>query len=411
MTEPFSRVALMRAGPGSWTTLVTVQSNDARPFQIGVPEEQLLDLPRRLAQTRWPEPATVPDWSQGVRLQDVDELCAYWRTQYDWRAAERRLNRWPQYLNDIDGLAIHYFHVPSPSPSAVPLILTHGWPGSFFEFEQAIERLADPTSSDGAEFHLVVPSLPGYGFSERPSSQGCDVHRIARAWAELMQRLGYQRFIAAGSDWGTSVSTSIALQHPDRLLGLHLIPPLVPPSLAGGEAPTARELAAAQELQERSQTESGYSAMQHTRPQTIGYSLLDSPAGLCAWIFEKLWSWSDHQGDLYEVLSRDQVLDNITLYWLTGTGASSARLYWESIGEISTWFSNSISDSIDVPTGCTVFPKEVPRPSRRLAERRFTNIVYWGEPHRGGHFGAWEQPDLFVQEARAVRRALLAADD
>jgi epoxide hydrolase len=271
--------------------------------------------------------------------------------------------------------------------------------------------LADPTSSDGAEFHLVVPSLPGYGFSERPSSQGWDVHRIARAWAELMQRLGYQRFIAAGSDWGTSVSTSLALDDPDRLLGLHLIPPLVPPLPAGRQAPTARERAAAHELQERSQSESGYSAMQGTRPQTIGYSLLDSPAGLCAWIFEKLWSWSDHQGDLYEVLSRDQVLDNITLYWLTGTGASSARLYWESIGEISTWFSHSISDSIDVPTGCTVFPREVPRPSRRLAERRFTNIVYWGEPHRGGHFGAWEQPDLFVQEARAVRRALLAADD
>jgi pimeloyl-ACP methyl ester carboxylesterase len=390
---------------------VTVQSNDVRPFQIGVPEEQLLDLRRRLAQTRWPEPATVPDWSQGVPLQDVEELCAYWRTEYDWRVAERRLNRWPQYLIDIDGLAIHYFHLPSPNPSAIPLILTHGWPGSFFEFEQAMKRLADPTSSGGAEFHLVVPSLPGYGFSERPSSQGWDVHRIARAWAELMQRLGYQRFIAAGSDWGTSVSTSLALHDPDRLLGLHLIPPLVPPLPVGRQAPTARERAAAQELQERSQSESGYSATQGTRPQTIGYSLLDSPAGLCAWIFEKLWSWSDHQGDLYEVLSRDQVLDNITLYWLTGTGASSARLYWESIGEISTWFSHSISDSIDVPTGCTVFPKEVPRPSRRLAERRFTNIVYWGEPQRGGHFGAWEQPDLFVQEARAVRRALLAADD
>jgi pimeloyl-ACP methyl ester carboxylesterase len=388
---------------------MTVRGNQVRSFQIGVPEEQLLDLRQRLAQTRWPEPATVSDWSQGVPLPDLQKLCAYWQTEYDWRAAERRLNRWPQHLSDIHGLAIHYFHLPSPNPSAVPLILTHGWPGSFFEFEQVMERLAGPTSSDGEDFHLVVPSLPGYGFSERPSRRGWDVHRIARTWAELMQRLGYSRFIAAGSDWGTSVSTSLALQHPDRLLGLHLIPPLVPPSPAGGQAPTARERAAAQELQERSQTESGYSTMQGTRPQTIGYSLLDSPAGLCAWIFEKLWSWSDHSGDLYEVLSPDQVLDNITLYWLTGTGASSARLYWESIGEISTWFTDGNSDSIDVPTGCTVFPKEVPRPSRRLAERRFTNLVYWGEPHRGGHFGAWEQPDLFVQEARAVRRALLAA--
>ena len=255
-----------------------------------------------------------------------------------------------------------------------------------------------------------MPSLPGYGFSGKPSSTGWGVHQIARAWAGLMRRLGYQRFIAAGSDWGTSISTSLALQYPDQLLGLHLIPPLVPPLPDAGEAPTAQERTAAQELHDRSQTGSGYSAMQGTRPQTIGYSLLDSPAGLCAWLLEKLWTWADHPGDLYEVLSQDQVLDNITLYWFTGTGASSARLYWESIDEISTWFTDSTNDAIDVPTGCTVFPREVPRPSRRLAERRFSSIVHWGEPPRGGHFGAWEQPDLFVQEAMAVRRALTQRD-
>src|SRR5215212_9002796 len=210
---------------------------------------------------------------KGVPLHDLQELCNYWRTEYDWRGAERRLNRWPQYLTDIDGLTLHYFHLPSTSPSAVPLILTHGWPGSFFEFEQAIERLAAAsTSSNGDDFHLVVPSLPGYGFSSKPSSTGWGVHQIARAWAGLMRRLGYQRFIAAGSDWGTSISTSLALQYPDQLLGLHLIPPLVPPLPDAGEAPTAQERTAAQELHDRSQTGSGYSAMQGTRPQTIGYS-------------------------------------------------------------------------------------------------------------------------------------------
>ena len=388
------------------TTLVSVNGNDIESFEIAIPDKQLLDMRRRLAQTRWPEPATVPDWSQGVPLPDLQAICGYWRSEYDWRATERRLNRWPQYVIEIDGLTTHYFHLRSTNPSAAPLILTHGWPGSFFEFEQAMERLADPSS--GSSFHLVVPSLPSYGFSGKPASPGWGVHRIARAWAELMQRLGYQRFIAAGSDWGTSISTSIAMQHPDRLLGLHLIPPLVPLSTSLNQASTPQEQTAAHELLERDETGSGYAAMQGTRPQTIGYSLLDSPAGLCAWILEKLWSWADHAGDLYEVLSQDQVLDNIRLYWLSGSGASAARLYRESIGEISSWFTNSVKDSIDVPTGCTIFPREVPRPSRRLAERRFTNIVHWGEPARGGHFGAWEQPELFVDEVRAVRRSLTA---
>ena len=387
-----------------------MKTNDITPFQIAVPEEQLHDLRRRLAETRWPEPATVSDWSQGVPLHDLQALCAYWRAEHDWRATEVRLNRWPQYLTDIDGLTIHFFHLQSSSPSAVPMILTHGWPGSFLEFEEVMEQLVGSqtlgATSAGADFHLVVPSLPGYGFSGKPSSPGWGVHRIADAWAELMARLGYSQFIAAGSDWGTSVSTSLALRHPERLLGLHLVPPLVPPLPVGRETPTPQERAAARELDERGQTGSGYSAMHGTRPQTIGYSLLDSPAGLCAWILEKLSNWADHPGNLYEVLSQDQVLDNITLYWLTASGASSARLYWESIAEISAWFTDAISDQVDVPTGCTVFPREVPRPSRRVAERRFRNIIHWGEPPRGGHFGAWEQPELFVQEARAVRRAL-----
>jgi pimeloyl-ACP methyl ester carboxylesterase len=378
------------------------------PFRIAVPEIALIELRRRLAETRWPERETVSDWSQGVPLAVLNELCRYWGAGYDWRVTEGRLNRWPQYMTTIDGLPIHFLHQRAAAPAAVPLILTHGWPGSFLEFEHAIEQLASPAidvSGDGA-FHVVVPSLPGYGFSGRPAAAGWDIHRIARTWAELMRRLGYVRFVAAGSDWGTSISTSLALQHPELLLGLHLVPPLVPPITGDDQTPTADEQAEQQELEERTRTGSGYSVVHGTRPQTIGYSLLDSPAGLCAWILEKIWSWSDHDGDLYRVLSRDQVLDNVTLYWLTRTGASSTRLYWESIAQVSTWFTDPVSDAIDVPTGCTVFPREVPRPSRRMAERRFTNIVHWGQPERGGHFGAWEQPESFARELHAFLLAL-----
>ena len=219
-----------------------------------------------------------------------------------------------------------------------------------------------------------------------------------------MTRLGYERFLAMGSDWGTSVSTSLALQRPGRLLGIHLVPPLAPPGDDAGDL-TPDERAALADLDERSRTESGYSAVQGTRPQTIGYSLADSPSGLCAWIVEKLWAWADHPGDLGQVLTADQVLDNITLYWLTGTGASSARLYWESIAQVTEWFTIAASDAVTVPAGCSIFPREVPRPSRRQAERRFTNIVYWNQPARGGHFAAWEQPSLFTAEVRAVARS------
>jgi epoxide hydrolase len=385
-----------------------VQSVVVEPYRIEVPDGELDRLRLRLANARWPDRETVEDWSQGVPLEIVRDLCDYWRSGYDWRAAEQRLNHRPQYLTVLNGVPIHVFHLQSPSQSAVPLILTHGWPGSFFEFEQVMAQLSDPAASGEPKspaFHVVVPSLPGYGFSGKPTT-GWDVHRIARAWVEVMGRLGYDRFIAAGSDWGTSVSTSIAIHEPERLLGLHLVPPLVPAVPADGTALTGPERAALAELEERSRTASAYSAVHQTRPQTIGYSLVDSPVGLCAWILEKIWTWSDHDGDLYSVLSRDQVLDDVTLYWLTGTGASSVRLYWESIEQVSRWFTDSIEDTIAVPTGCTVFPCEVPRPSRRLAERRFTNIVYWGEPERGGHFGAWEQPDRFVTEVRAAATAM-----
>ena len=320
------------------------------PFTIAVDEAALDDLRDRLRRTRWPEPETVADWSQGVPLAYLRELCGYWSARYDWRAAEARLNRIPQFTATIDGLRVHFLHVRSPHPGATPLIMTHGWPGSFLEFERTLSPLTDPALYGGNPadaFHVVVPSLPGYGFSGKPARPSWDVHRIARAWAELMTRLGYDRFLAQGSDWGTSVSTSLALRHPGRLLGVHLVPPLAPPDRGAADL-TDAEPAALADLDERTRSGSGYSAEQGTRPQTIGYSLTDSPAGLCAWIAEKLWAWTDHPGDLGRVLSADQVLDNITLYWLTATGASSARLYWESIAQVTEWFTVATSDTVSV---------------------------------------------------------------
>jgi epoxide hydrolase len=369
------------------------------PFMIGVDSAALGDLCDRLRRARWPERETVGDWSQGVPLGYLQDLCGYWASRYDWRAAEARINQIPQFMTRIDGLDVHFLHLRSPHPGATPLIMTHGWPGSFFEFERVLGPLSDPLAhgGDAADaFDVVVPSLPGYGFSGKPAATGWDIHRIARAWAELMTRLGYDRFLAQGSDWGTSVSTSLALHQPGRLLGIHLIPPLAPPDRNAGDL-TGRERAALADLDERSRTGSGYSAEHGTRPQTIGYSLTDSPAGLCA--------WTDHPADLSQVLTADQVLDNVSLYWLTGTGASSARLYWESITQVTEWFTTATRDIITVPAGCSIFPKEIPRPSRRQAQRRFANIVYWSEPDRGGHFAAWEQPALFIDEVRAVARS------
>ena len=373
-----------------------------QPFSVAVPEADLEDLRRRLAQTRWPEAETVPDDSQGIRLTDVQELCEHWATAYDWRATESRLNALPQFTTVIDGLRVHFVHVRSPRADAVPLVLTHGWPGSFLEFEEVSALLADPPAGSPA-FHVVVPSLPGYGFTEKPTEAGWGIHRIAGAWAELMGRLGYDRFVACGSDWGTSISTSLAMQYADRLLGVHLVPPLVAP---GSGDFTPAEQTALEELEARSATASAYSAVHQTRPQTIGYALLDSPAGLCAWLAEKMLAWCGRDGSGSPTLSRDQVLDGVSLYWLTGTGASAARLYWESIAEVSSWFTSGGGAPITVPTGASVFPFEVPRPSRRWADERFTNIVHWGEPERGGHFAAWEEPALFAEELRATAAAL-----
>jgi len=322
------------------------------PFLIDVPEAELTDLRRRLQRTRWPEPE----------------------------------------------------HVRSPRQDALPLIMTHGWPGSVVEFSKVIGPLSDP-GRDGADaFHIVCPSLPGYGFSEKPGQTGWGVERIARAWAELMSRLGYRRYGAVGSDWGTSVSASLGQQDRAHVAGLHLIPPLAGPDPATLGDLTDAERAALDSLRHSAEWDSGYSAEHATRPQTIGYGLVDSPAALAAWIIEKFWSWADHDGDLSIVLSRDELLDNLMLYWVPSTGASSARLYWESIRQVNEWISGAAVDTVDVPVGCSIFPRELQRPSRRWAEKRFTDIRYWNEPARGGHFAAFEQPELFTAEVRSFFR-------
>ncbi|HEV8569551.1 MAG TPA: epoxide hydrolase [Actinoplanes sp.] len=374
------------------------------PFQIRVDDGELDDLRERLRRTRWPEPATAPGWTQGVPLDYARELCTYWADGYDWRATEARLNRLPQFRTEIDGLAIHFVHVRSPHPDATPLILTHGWPGSFLEFEKVVRPLTDPSEPADA-FHVVIPSLPGYGFSDKPTAAGWGVERIARAWAELMGRLGYDRFGAQGHDWGTSVSTEIGKQSGDRVIGIHLVPPLVAPDPATFGDLTPAERAALTDLEPAGDSGDGYSLEHSTRPQTIGYALVDSPAALCAWIMEKFQAWTDCDGDLESVLTRDELLDNLMLYWLPGTGASSARLYWESFTEVRARFHDANTDIVTVPAGCSVFPKENPRPSRRWASKRFTDIRYWGEPARGGHFAAFEQPDIFVNEVRACFRS------
>ena len=382
-------------------------SDEVTDFRIEVADAELEDLQARLRQTRWPEPETVEDWSQGVPLAYLQELCGYWANGYDWRATERRLNGLPQFGTVIDGIRIHFLEVRSPHADALPLVITHGWPGSIIEFLKVLGPLTDPTAHGGAAtdaFHVVCPSLPGYGFSDKPARPGWGVERIAAAWAVLMARLGYERYGAQGSDWGTSISASIGQQDPGHVAGIHVTPPLAPPDPATFDDLTERERAALASLAHSAEWDSGYSREHATRPQTIGYALLDSPAALCAWIIEKFWAWTDCDGRLENVLTRDELLDNLMLYWLPGTGASSARLYWESSGLVDEWISGPTSDTVDVPTGCSIFPKELQRPSRRWAEKRFLDIRYWGEPDRGGHFAAFEQPELFVDELRAFFR-------
>jgi pimeloyl-ACP methyl ester carboxylesterase len=375
---------------------------EVQAFRVAASDEQLVDLRERLQRTRWPEHETVEDWSQGIPLDYVKDVCAYWATSYDWRAAERRLNEIPQFVAAVDGLDVHFLHVRSPHPNAMPLVMTHGWPGSIVEFLKVIGPLTDPVTHGGEPadaFDVVCPSLPGFGFSGKPEQTGWGVERIGHAWVQLMAGLGYERYGAQGGDWGASVTAEIGLQDPAHVAGIHLNMPFVSSSAMDMNGLTDAEQSVLASLVHYQQWESGYSKEQSTRPQTVGYGLVDSPAGLCAWILEKFCAWTDCDGHPENVLTRDELLDNVMLYWLPAAGASSARLYWESFRDVST-------EPIVVPTGCSIFPKEILRISDRWAASRFTNILYWNELERGGHFAAFEQPDLFVDEVRAFFRMI-----
>jgi pimeloyl-ACP methyl ester carboxylesterase len=373
------------------------------PFHLDVPDAELDDLRDRLARTRWPSAETVGDWSQGVPLAWLRDMCGYWAGGYDWRTVEARLNAMGQWRTVIDGLGIHFLHVRSPEPGALPLLLTHGWPGSVIEFLDVLGPLADPRAHGGDPadaFHVVCPSLPGYGFSDAPGTTGCGVSRIAGAWATLMGRLGYDRYVSQGGDWGSAVTTALAITDPEHCAAIHLNLVFALPGKGDTDEMTESEQKAVTDVLEHQQWGTGYSQQQSTRPQTLGYGLADSPAGQAAWVLEKFFAWTDCDGDPLNVLTRDQLLDNVMLYWLSNAGASSARLYWES-------FRDRHREPVEVPTAVSVFPKEIFRPSRRWAERRYRDIRYWNEVGRGGHFAAFEQPATFVDEVRAAFRTVL----
>jgi pimeloyl-ACP methyl ester carboxylesterase len=392
--------------------LATAAEGDAiRPFRVNVSEDQLVDLRRRIAGTRWPDKETVGDRSQGVQLGKLQELVGYWGTNYDWRMVEARLNALPQFMTEIDGLDIHFIHVRTRHPKALPLIMTHGWPGSVIELLKIIGPLTDPTAYGGHPedaFDLVMPSMPGYGFSGKPKGTGWNPDRIARAWAELMRRLGYTRYVAQGGDWGSPITTAMARQASAGLVGIHVnLPAAIPPEVAavlsaGGPAPAGlseTERAAFDSLDTFTKKNRAYSVMMNTRPQMIGYALTDSPAGLAAFMYDY------NAGEPEHLLTKDEFLDDVTLYWLTNTAASSARLYWENSGNILSAAAQKTAE-ISLPVAITVFPGELYRAPETWARRAFRDLVYFHEVDKGGHFAAWEQPELFSAELRAAFRSL-----
>ena len=382
-----------------------------RPFHFSAPEAELTELRRRISATRWPERETVSDQSQGPQLATMQKLARYWETEYDWRKVEARLNALPNFITEIDGLDIHFIQVRSKHEKALPLIVTHGWPGSVIEQLGIIDPLTNPTAhgaSAADAFHLVIPSMPGYGFSGKPTTTGWDPDHIARAWAQLMKRLGYSRYVAQGGDWGAPISTAMARQAPAGLLGVHVnLPATIPPEVgavlaAGGPAPAGLsegERAAFEALDTFTKKNRAYSAMMNTRPQMISYGLTDSPVGLAAFIYDY------NNGEPERLLSKDQMLDDITLYWLTNTAASSARLYWENHSNILSAVALKTAE-ISLPVAITVFPEEIYRAPETWARRAFPKLTYFHEVDKGGHFAAWEQPELFSAELRAAFRSL-----
>jgi epoxide hydrolase len=375
-------------------------ADEVIPFQVRIDDAQIEDLRARLARTRWPDRETVEDWSQGIPLSYVQELCRYLERDYDMRRLEARLNAHPQFRTEIDGVGIHFLHIRSPHKGALPLIMTHGWPGSVIEFLGVIEPLTEP-DDPGEAFHLVLPSIPGFGFSDKPARSGWGVQRIARAWAALMARLGYQRYGAQGGDWGSAITASLGQQDVAHLAGIHINLGLANPEalMALGEL-TESEQSDLAALRNYMENEAGYSTQQSTRPQTLGYGLADSPAGQAAWIVEKFKAWADCDGHPENAVSRDELLDNVMIYWLTNSAASSARIYWES-------FKSALSDfsPVDVAAAYSVF-KDIFTLSERWARTRYTGLRYYNRLDRGGHFAALEQPQTFVREVRAGFRAM-----
>ena len=371
-------------------------------FELNIPESGLEDLKRRLAATRWAPCESVSDWSQGVPLAKLQALCSYWQNTYDWRRCEALLNSWRQFTTTIDGVSIYFLHFRSSQANALPMLMTHGWPGSVLEFRHVAGPLTDPLAH-GAQaedaFHLVIPALPGHAFSETPLETGWDPARIARAWAELMQRLGYDQWVAQGGDWGCNVSAELGKLASPGLLAVHVNTFSFDVKREVGPEPTDEESEFVR-MQEQFQKDGcGYSGIQETRPQTLGYGLADSPAGQAAWIYEKLHAWSDHGGNVEEVFTMDEMLDNITLYWLSNAAASSARLYWEK--------SDNSALQITLPVGVSQF-NDVSHVPKHWASRYYKNIIHWNEVGRGGHFAAWEQPQLLCTEIRECFRPIRA---
>ncbi|CAF1385984.1 unnamed protein product [Adineta ricciae] len=387
------------------TTNQTSNESDAiEPFHINIPQSELDDLKHRLEWVRWPDRETVDDWKQGVPLDKAKSLVDYWRLYYDWRRFESRANKYPHFRTMIDGVGIHFIHVKSQYANALPIILTHGWPGSFIEFLRVIPRLTDPVAFGGkAEdaFHVVVPSLPGYGFSDKPKETEWNSIHIARAWVLLMQRLGYKRWVAQGGDWGADVATVLGSIHPVGLLGIHLNFQFVFPEKQP-DNPTPDEQRAIDGANYYLSDGWGFFQEQGTRPQTIGYGLCDSPVALAMWIYEKFYEWTDNNGEPEDAVKVDDILDNITLYWLTNTGASAARLFWER-----RLLGVSLSGpQLTLPVAASVFPREVFRAPKSWAQQTYSNLIYWNELEKGGHFAAFEQPELFAQELYAAFRTL-----
>ena len=414
--------AAWAAGPAADASVASSASThpeSIRPYRIHVDEAQLADLKKRIAATRWPDKETVNDVSQGVQLAQVQALVKYWGSGYDWRKAEAKLNALPEFITTIDGVDIQFIHVRSPNPNAMPLLLTHGWPGSQFEFLKTIGPLTDPVAYGGKvedSFDVIIPSIPGHGFSGKPTELGWGPDRVAKAWDVLIKRLGYTHYVSQGGDHGSVISDALGRLNPPGLLGIHLnMPATIPPELvkpinSGDPAPvglTEPERKAFDSLSTFFGRNAAYGAMMVTRPQTIGYLLADSPTGTAAWMYEKIAAWTDSDGQPERVLTRDEMLDDISLYWLTNAGASSSRFYWENNNNNFSAAAQNTA-SIKVPVAITVFPHEIYQAPKSWAQRAYPSLSYYNQVNKGGHFASWEQPQLFSEELREAFRPLRA---